>query len=224
MTEATEAIAAVVFDVGRVLYHWDLRELFAKLIADPAELDWFLSHVVTEEWHFEHDAGRPLADMVAERSRLFPDHVPLIEAYATRFVESIPGPVAGMHEIVRALAARSVPLFAITNFGAEFWAQFRANEPLFDLFADIVVSGVEKMVKPSPEIYELAARRFGYAPEQMLFIDDNAANVEAAQKLGWNTHLFTDAATLRADPRLMRLLNCSTSDPGSTTFRKCSVN
>lgn len=203
-----EAIHAVVFDVGRVLYHWDLRHLFAKLIADPAELDWFLSHVVTEEWHFEHDAGRALADMVVERSRLFPDHVPLIEAYATRFAETIPGPVAGAHEIVRALAARGVPLFAITNFGDEFWSQFRPNEPLFDLFADIVVSGTEKIVKPSPEIYVLAARRFGHAPERMLFIDDNPANVEAASRLGWHAHLFTDAANLRGDPILESLLGC----------------
>lgn len=199
-------IHAVVFDVGRVLYQWELRHLFAKLIADPAELDWVLSHVLTEEWHFEHDAGRPLADMVAERSRLYPDHAHLIEAYATRFVETIPGPVAGMHDIVRQLAARGVPLFAITNFGAEFWDQFRPNEPLFDLFADIVVSGAEKIVKPSPEIYALAARRFGHAPQRMLFIDDNIANVEAARALGWHAHLFIDAENLRGDSRLAPLL------------------
>jgi 2-haloacid dehalogenase len=199
-------IDAVVFDVGRVLYQWELRHLFAKLIADPAELDWVLAHVVTEEWHFEHDAGRPLADMVAERSRLFPDHAHLIEAYATRFAETIPGPVAGTHDIVRALAARSVPLFAITNFGAEFWDQFRPGESLFDLFADIVVSGAEKMVKPSPEIYVLAAERFGHVPGRMLFIDDNPANVEAAYALGWHAHLFVDAVALRADPRIARLL------------------
>ncbi|MFM2410234.1 MAG: hypothetical protein RL481_1062, partial [Pseudomonadota bacterium] len=40
-------IKSVVFDVGRVLVQWDMRHLFAKLIADPAELDWFLAHVVT---------------------------------------------------------------------------------------------------------------------------------------------------------------------------------
>jgi 2-haloacid dehalogenase len=199
-------VDAVVFDVGRVLYQWELRHLFAKLIADPAELGWFLANVVTEEWHFEHDAGRALADMVAERSRLYPDHAHLIEAYATRFAETIPGPVAGTHEIVRTLSARGVPLFAITNFGAEFWDQFRPHEPLFDLFADIVVSGAEKMVKPSPEIYALAAARFGHAPQRMLFIDDNHANVEAARALGWHVHLFTDAETLRADSRLMPLL------------------
>ncbi|MFY8048072.1 MAG: HAD family phosphatase, partial [Erythrobacter sp.] len=43
---------AVVFDVGRVLFQWQLGALFEKLIADRDELDWFLANVVTEEWHF----------------------------------------------------------------------------------------------------------------------------------------------------------------------------
>ena len=47
------AVRAVVFDVGNVLYHWDMRRLFAKLIHDVGELDWFMANVVTEEWHFD---------------------------------------------------------------------------------------------------------------------------------------------------------------------------
>ena len=69
---------AVVFDVGRVLFQWQLRALFEKLIDDESELDWFLANVVTEEWHFQHDEGRALADMVGERSALYPGHAHLI--------------------------------------------------------------------------------------------------------------------------------------------------
>lgn len=203
----SERVTAVVFDVGRVLVQWDLRCLFAKLIADPAELDWFLANVVTEEWHFEHDAGRGLAEMVAERSTMYPGYAHLIEAYATRFLETIPGPVEGTHAIVRELARRNVPLFAITNFGVEFWAQFRPTEDLFDVFRDIVVSGAEKVAKPDPRIFDLAARRFGHAPGEMLFIDDNPANVDAARDLGWQVHHFTDAVRLRNDPRVNALLD-----------------
>jgi 2-haloacid dehalogenase len=192
-------IEAVVFDVGRVLVQWDMRALFAKLIDDAERLDWFCSNVVTEEWHFQHDAGRGLAEMVAERKAEFPGHDDLIDAYATRFLETIPGNVPGSHEIVRELSDRDLPLFAITNFGSEFWREYRATEPLFDLFGDIVVSGDEKLVKPDPRIFDLAARRFGYAPQAMLFIDDNAANVAAAAELGWNVHHFSEAGRLRED-------------------------
>ena len=208
MAETPKApVRAVAFDVGRVLYEWDLRHLFVKLIDDEAELDWFLAHVVTPEWHFEHDAGRPLAEMVPERVAMFPDHAHLIEAYAMRFNETIPGPVAGTHDLVRALSARGIPLFAITNFGAEFWEHFRPTAPIFDLFTDIVVSGIEKIAKPDPVIFDLAAARFGHAPQNMLFIDDNAANAAAAAALGWQVHRFSNAVALANDPRVVGLLN-----------------
>jgi 2-haloacid dehalogenase len=194
----TNSPKAVVFDVGRVLYQWQLRALFEQLIADPQELDWFLANVVTEGWHHQHDAGRPLAEMIPERQALFPRYAHLIEAYATRFLDTVPGPVDGTHALVERLAARGVPLYALTNFGVEFWAEFRPTAPIFDRFADIVVSGAEQCAKPDPAIYAIAERRFGHAPEALFFTDDNPANVAAARALGWDAEVFTDAASLEA--------------------------
>ena len=87
MTAITK-IDTVIFDVGNLLYRWDLRCLFEKLIDDEQELRWFLANVVTPEWHFQHDAGRPLADMVPERIAQYPDYEGHIRAYAARFVET----------------------------------------------------------------------------------------------------------------------------------------
>ena len=95
--------------------------------------------------------------------------------------------------------ARGVPLYAITNFGADTWAMFRPTFPLLDHFRDIVVSGHERLVKPGAEIFHLAAARFGHDPAEMLFIDDNAANVAAAAALGWQVHHFTAAEALAVD-------------------------
>ncbi len=199
-------ITSVVFDVGKVLVQWNLRHLFAKLIDDRNELDWFLANVVTPEWHFQHDAGRPLAEMLSELKAEYPAYAALIDAYATRFNETIPGPVPGSFEIVEELAAHGVPLFAITNFGAEFWAAFRPTQPIFDHFTDIIVSGVEKLVKPDPAIYQLALSRFGLAEGEAIFIDDNLANVEAARANGFHSHHFTDAGSLRSELAILGLL------------------
>ncbi|QUM72867.1 HAD-IA family hydrolase [Sphingopyxis granuli] len=190
---------SVIFDVGKVLFDWDLRHLFAKLIDDPAELEWFVTHVVTAEWHFQHDAGRPLAEMVPERKDEFPAHGALIDAYATRFNETIPGPVPGSLDLVARLDAAGVPLFAITNFGHEFWQAFRPTQPVFDRFRDIIVSGTERLTKPDAAIYALAIERFGIDPAGALFVDDNAANVAGAEAAGIAAHLFSDAAGLEAE-------------------------
>lgn len=192
-------VEAVVFDVGRVIIQWDLRHLFVQLIEDEEELDWFCANVVTEEWHFEHDEGRPLSEMIPERKALFPQYTHLIDAYAARFLDTIPGPVPGTARLIEKLAMHEIPLFAITNFGAEFWPQFRRTQPILDHFRDIVVSGDEKLAKPDPAIFELACQRFGFSAEEMLFIDDNEANTRAAQDMGWKVHSFVHADRLERD-------------------------
>lgn len=197
---------AVVFDVGRVLFQWQLAALFEKLIPDETERAWFLAHVVTEEWHFQHDRGVPLAEMIPARIAEFPAYAAQIEAYGARFNETVPGPVAGTHDLVRQLHARGVPLFCLTNFGHELWQLFRPTQPIFDLFDDIIVSGTEKIAKPEPEIYAITEARSGFAGAELFFTDDNPHNIAAAKGRGWQAHLFTDAASLAGQLRAAGLL------------------
>lgn len=193
---ADHPVHAVVFDVGRVIVEWDMRVLFARLFDDPAEADWFHRNVVTEAWHAQHDAGRPLGVMIAERVRAFPEYRAQIEAYRDRWLETVPGMVPGTSELIERLSDRKIPLYAITNFGSDFWRIFRPTAPILQRFHDIVVSGDENVWKPGSAIFALAAERFGHAPETMLFIDNSLANIEAADRLGWQTHHFADAAGL----------------------------
>jgi 2-haloacid dehalogenase len=191
---------ALVFDVGHVLFDWDVRRFYATLIAEEEALDAFLRDVVTMEWHAQHDAGRPFAETSAELAERFPEHHELISVYGPRFSETIPGPIPGMHEIVAELDAAGVPLFSITNFSGEFFRPFRTDHAhLFDRFRDIVVSGDEQLVKPDPAIFVLALRRFGLGAGEGLFVDDREENVAAAEAAGFVGHHFRDAATLRTD-------------------------
>lgn len=200
---------AVIFDVGRVLFDWHPRFLYERLIEDDRALDAFLRDVVTEAWHFQHDAGRPFAETSAELIAAHPQHRALIEAWQTRFNETIPGAIPGMHEIVAELDESGVPLFCITNFSGEFFPPFRAaHAHLFDRFRSVVVSGDERLVKPDPAIYALALDRFGLAAQEALFVDDNPANVAAAAAMGIHAVLFTDAAAFRAELVRHGLLPC----------------
>jgi 2-haloacid dehalogenase len=197
-------MSAIIFDIGRVLYDWDPRFLYERLIPAGEALESFLRDVVTIEWHFQHDAGRDFADTAAELTALHPHHADLIAAWGPRFAESIPGPIPGMHDLVARLDDAGVPLFAITNFSHEFFPPFRdAEAALFDRFRDIVVSGEEKLVKPDAAIYRLALDRFGLTADGTVFIDDNAANVAGADAVGMTGILFTGIDDLV--PRLRAL-------------------
>ena len=92
-----------------------------------------------------------------------------------------------------------MPLYALTNFGAEFFAGFRPTEPIFELFEDIVVSGEECVAKPDPRIYAICEQRIGMPPEALFFTDDNPANIAAARARGWHAHLFVTPAELEAE-------------------------
>ena len=198
-----ETFDAVVFDIGNVLFEWDPRHLYAKLIRQQDELDWFLSHVVTHDWHFQLDAGRTLADCTAELIARFPGSRALIEQYGPRWLETIPGPVAGMPQLVEALADAAVPLFAITNFSAEFYPRFAKAHPVMRHFRDVVVSGAEKIVKPDPRIFALASARFGIDPPRSLFIDDRLDNIQSAADAGYQVEHFSgNGAAARLASRL----------------------
>ena len=194
------AVTAVVFDVGNVLFEWDVHHLYRKLIPGKTTREAFLNNVATLSWHGQHDAGRPFVETSAELIVAHPQERAWIEAWGPRWLETIPGPIAGMTELVVNLAARDVPLFAITNFSGEFWKPFVAREAVFFApFRDIIVSGDEKLMKPDPAIYRLALHRFGITAGEAVFIDDNLANVRGAEAEGFVGHHFTDATTLRAD-------------------------
>ncbi|KRC80175.1 HAD family hydrolase [Sphingomonas sp. Root241] len=195
---------AVIFDVGKVLFEWDPRYLYERLIEDDQALEAFLANVVTREWHFQHDAGRPFAETSAELSAQFPEHAELIQAWGPRFNDTVPHAIPGMLEIVRELDAAGVPLFAITNFSGEFWREWvPQHSEIFDRFRDVVVSGDEKLVKPDPAIYALALKRFGLEGPDAVFVDDSPANVAGARDAGIHAVLFTNAEDFRAE--LVRL-------------------
>ncbi|HST35966.1 MAG TPA: HAD family phosphatase [Allosphingosinicella sp.] len=192
-------VKAVVFDVGNVLYGWDPDAFLVRQVADDAARLRLIEEADLYGWHDTLDGGRPYAEAAAELNEKFPEYAAVIAAWSDRFGETITGPVPGTHEIVAELDARGVPLFAITNFSADFWPPFFEREKaFFSRFQNIVVSGEVKLLKPDPAIYWLALDRFRLRPEEALLVDDRQINVDGALAIGMQAHLFTDAANLCA--------------------------
>lgn len=62
-------------------------------------------------------------------------------------------------------------------------------------FFDTVVSGLDiRNSKPDPEVFLLAARNLGVAPEMCLVVEDAVAGVEAAHRGGMDAAAMGDAA------------------------------
>ena len=56
--------------------------------------------------------------------------------------------------------------------------------PIGDAFDLIVISAEEKVMKPSPVIFQRTLERLGCRPEESLFVDDFAHNVAGARAVG----------------------------------------
>ncbi|GAB3427361.1 HAD family hydrolase [Flindersiella endophytica] len=195
-------IKAVVFDIGGVLLDWNPRYLYRSLIPDSAEMEQFFTEVAILEWNMLQDAGRSWADAVAELTGRFPHRAELIRAFDERWVEMIGGPLGDTVEVLRELRRRGVPTYALTNFSAEKWpVAVAAYDFLREFEGAAVVSGVEKVMKPEPEIYRILLERFGLSPETTFFTDDREENVVGARNVGLQAEVFLDGATLRGHLR-----------------------
>src|SRR5687767_14301218 len=110
--------AAVIFDIGAVLIEWHPRHLYSKLLPDDAAIEAFLTEIGFREWNEGLDAGDLWDDAIARLVERHPHHKELIEAAHHRWEEMVPGIIEGSIPILEQLAAKGVPLYAITNFSA----------------------------------------------------------------------------------------------------------
>lgn len=188
-----------IFDIGGVLIDWDPMNLFRKLFDTEEEAQWFYDNVCTPDWNLGFDAGETFAEGVIRLSAQFPRYWREIQAYDQRWPEMVSGLIKGTVSIHDELVTAEVPTFSITNFS---WEKLGLMMPEWDFlgkFDGIVVSGVEKVIKPDTRIYSILLDRYGLAPESCVFIDDKPINVAAAQSMGMQGLVFTNPENLRKD-------------------------
>jgi epoxide hydrolase-like predicted phosphatase len=108
-------------------------------------------------------------------------------------------------ELMLAAVARAREQAVKTGLISNSWGTRRYDRALLArLFDAVVISGEVGMRKPTPAIYELAARRVGLPPRQCVFVDDLPFNLDPAAELGMATVHHTSAPETIA--QLERLL------------------
>ena len=189
----------VIFDIGGVLIDWNPKHLYSKLLQDDTAIEAFLREIGFDEWNRQLDAGGLWEPAIAELVARHPHHKALIEAAHQRWHEMLPGEIPGTVAILERLSEQGVPLYAITNYSTEKWAETRTRFPFFAHFRDIVVSGDEKMLKPDLAIFRLCLQRNRLDADGCIFIDDVPRNVAAAKSAGIDAILFETPEKLADD-------------------------
>ncbi|MFV0280722.1 MAG: HAD family hydrolase [Rhodoblastus sp.] len=196
----------LVFDLGNVLLRWDPRNLYSKVFADEARMERFLAGACSLAWILSIDGCDDFAEPIARRAKEFPEFADELALFDKRWLETLDGAIEENLAVMRALKARGRPVYGLTNFPAQKFEASRTLYPFLDEFDAIVVSGREGVTKPDPRIYEILFSRAGRAPQELLFIDDVARNIAAAEKLGMAGIVYGPQVDLAAELRARGIL------------------
>jgi FMN phosphatase YigB (HAD superfamily) len=188
----TRRFDLVVLDVGGVLVRtgrtWGEDAALAGFTFSPAWLEQFEARrrSLPRLDAGEVDGERYFA-LLAEASGgvLTPDD-------AQRITRASPiAEYPGIGRVFDALDAAGIETALLMNLNEEEWARFfpetaSASEfPTLSRAPHRFASHLMHAAKPDPRAYATVERETGHAGERILFFDDRAENVAAAQSLGW---------------------------------------
>jgi 2-haloacid dehalogenase len=203
-------LEVVLFDCGGVVLDSNVKYLYRTMFAEETQMKFFLENVLTKKIRSSWNAGAYVAEEVVKLAQQYPEYQGEILAFFDRYTETVGGLIEGMPELMSGLKKDGVLLYLLTNWGRDTFPKVRQAYPLLDEMFDsgknMLVSGDVGMKKPSPEIFKLAAQKFGLNPATTLFVDDQEKNTSVARRLGFQTELFTTAETLRETIERVRLI------------------
>jgi len=111
-----------------------------------------------------------------------------------------------MMEWVRALKNHGLKIAVLSNMPIEISTHMRRYAPWFRDFDYVCFSAEVQLAKPEAAIFYACLNVVGSKPEECLFIDDRADNVEAARALGMCAVKFVCVEELAADVKPYNLL------------------
>lgn len=188
----------IVFDFGGVLIDWNPRYLYRDIFKDETEMEYFLSEVTSPEWNASLDKGKPFKEGVVELIARHPKYVKEIEMYDTGWEDMLGEVITGSVDIMKDLSER-YPVYGLTNWSAEKFEIALLKYDFFKVLDGIVVSGIEKEIKPEEKIFEILIYRYNLIPSETVFIDDSLPNIETAKRLGFQAIHFKNPEQLRID-------------------------
>ena len=205
---SADAALRFVFDFGGVLFNWQPQQLMRRYLAPRAVDDAACQVLVADVFQgFGGDWAqfdRGVLD-APELARRIVARTGLPAADVTALIDGVPSsltPKPDTVDLVQRLQAAGAPLHFLSNMPAPYAEHLdRSNPELMRRFDSGLYSSHVQLIKPEAAVFELASRRFGATPGQLVLLDDIAANVEAARAIGWKALHFSGAALCERELR-----------------------
>ncbi|QFS81434.1 D-glucose-1-phosphatase [Roseivivax sp. THAF40] len=183
------SVRAVVFDIGNVLIEWNPERFFDARIGRP-DRERLFAEVDLHHYNDLIDRGHDFRATIYDAADAHPEWRDEIRLWHDCWAE-IAGPdIPHSLRLLRALRAKGVPCYALSNFGIGTFEVGVAKWPFLREFDQSFISGHMGMAKPDAAIYAALEAEVPQSPEGLLFTDDRGDNIAAAAARGWQTHQF----------------------------------
>lgn len=190
----------IVFDFGGVLVQYDFHKYFSNILGSSEKGEWFMHNILTDENNDLLDKGdKPFDYYMSEWKKRWPDYTVAIEAFDKHYTDIFTGEVPGMYDLMAELKSKGYRLLGLSNWSTKVFDIMDKFPRIFNILDGYLVSHKVHMLKPHKEIYETFCKKFEVKPEECVFIDDKAVNIEGAKSIGMNGTVFKDTEQLRAD-------------------------
>ncbi len=196
---------AVIFDIGNVLIEWRPERHYDRVM--PRERrEALFAEVDLHAMNAAVDLGKPFRETVYDFAERHPKWRDEIRLWHDDWIRMASPEIGRSVRLLRALRARGVPVFALSNFGIGTFEMAEAEYPFLREFDRAFVSGHLGLAKPDPAIYELVERETGFSGADLLFADDREDNIAAAAARGWKTFTFPLDSARGANEWVARLV------------------
>jgi 2-haloacid dehalogenase len=180
---------AVIFDIGNVLIEWQPEARYDSFVG-PARRAALFAAVDLGAMADAIDRGAGFRQTVEDTAAAHPDFAADILLWHARWHELAGPAIDHSVRLLRALRRAGVPVFALSNYGRDSFAATAAQIGALNEFDRHYISSHMGVAKPDARIYEMVEDDCAIAPERLLFADDRAENIAAAEARGWQGHLF----------------------------------
>ena len=183
-------IKNIVFDMGNVLLDYNPEVILNKACSSEEEKNTIRKELFEgPEWVLGDKGEMTNADRFEPVSKRIPEsmHKALLECVEHWDICMDPQP--GAKDFLKKVREAGFHTYVLSNAADNFYEYF-PKEYDMDAFDGIVVSCDLLMLKPDHVIYEYLLKKYDLVPEECLFIDDRAENVQGAIGCGMNAVQF----------------------------------
>ena len=181
-------IRAFLFDIGNVIVRFDFSRAIRAVAALSDVADEAAALQRIDEVKLVYEDGRMSRDAFLKEAFALLDYRGTREEFIAAW-QDIFWPNEPMHTLIRSLHGR-YPIHLLSNTNDIHVEGLFRDFDVFKCVTTGVYSHEVRASKPHPRIYEIACEKCGIDPATTFFIDDLAANIEAARAAGFQGHHY----------------------------------